>query len=108
MLAPKGFKMSHEQIGTGKPAIVFVYDSNLSVSIKQSEEMNKARDQLGDQALFIFVKTGTPEGDELIAKHSAKSTEILLFNPSGILLKRQYALKNAKELVQLINTLSPN
>lgn len=100
--------MSHEQIGTGKPALVFVYDSNLTVSMKQSEEMNKARDQLGDKALFIFVKTGTPEGNKLITKHNAQSTEILLFNPSGRLVKRQYALKNAKELVQLINTQSAN
>jgi hypothetical protein len=52
---PKGFKMTHEQVGTGQPALVFVYDPNLGVSVSQTEEINKARDQLGDQAFFLIA-----------------------------------------------------
>jgi len=97
---PKGFNMTHEQIGTGKPALVFVYDPNLVVSISQSEEMNKARDLLSDQVFFLFAKIGTPDGDQLITKHRASPSELLLFDPSGSLIKRQFALKSANELIQ--------
>ena len=104
---PKGFKMSHEQIGTGMPALVFVYDPNLAVSINQSEQMNKARDQLSGQVFFLIAKIGTPEGDQLIAEHRASPAELLLFDPSGRLIKRQFALKNSSELIQWIAVGTP-
>ncbi len=97
---PKGFKMTHEQIGTGKPALVFVYDPGLVVSVSQSEQINKARDRLGDQVFFLIAKIGTPEGDQLIAEHRANPSELLLFDRSGSLIKRQFALKNSNELIQ--------
>jgi hypothetical protein len=97
---PKGFKATHEQIGTGKPALVFVYDPNLVVSISQSEQMNKARDLLSDQVFFLIAKIGTPKGDQLIAEHRASPAELLLFGPSGSLIKRQFALKSSNELIQ--------
>ncbi len=97
---PKGFKMTHEQIGAGKPAIVFVYDPNLAVSISQPEQMNIARDQLGDSVNFLIAKIATPEGDKLIADYSAKPAELLLFDASGKLTKRQFALKKSQDLIQ--------
>ena len=100
MAIPKGFDMTHEQIGKGKMALVFVYDPNLSVSTSQAEEMNKARDELGDTVLFLIAKVGTPEGEQLMAKHRAKAAELLLFNASGKLVQRQYAQKNANELME--------
>ena len=106
-LMPKGFKMTHEQIGTGLPALVFVYDPNLVVNISQTEQMNKARDQLSGQVLFLIAKISTPEGDQLIAEHQASPTELLLFDPSGRLIKRQFALKNSSELIQWITLGEP-
>ena len=106
-LMPKGFKMTHEQIGTGLPALVFVYDPNLVVNISQTEQMNKARDQLSGQVLFLIAKISTPEGDQLIADHQASPTELLLFDPSGRLIKRQFALKNSSELIQWITLGEP-
>lgn len=100
MSMPKGFKMTHEQIGTGLPALVFVYDPNLVVNISQTEQMNKARDQLSDQALFLIAKVSTPEGDQLIAEHQASPAELLLFDPSGRLIKRQFALRSSSELIE--------
>ena len=97
---PKGFKMTHEEIGTGKPALVFIYNPNLVVNISQSEQMNKTRDLLGDQVFFLIAQIGTPEGDQLIAKHRANPSELLLFDRSGSLIKRQFALKNSNELIQ--------
>ncbi|MGS0680361.1 hypothetical protein ACVBIL_04270 [Shewanella sp. 125m-7] len=102
MVMPKGFKATHEEIGTGKPAIVFVYDNGLAMSNSQTEQMNEARDYLGDKAYFLIATTGTPEGDVLIAKHRADSAELLLFDASGKLIKRQYGLKTAGELVQWV------
>ncbi len=99
---PKGFKGTHEQIGTGKPALVFIYDPNLGVSVSQTEQMNKARDKLGEQAFFLIAQLSTPEGDQLIAEHRANPAELLLFDPSGQLIKRQFALQNSSELIQWI------
>lgn len=107
MSMPKGFKMTHEQIGTGLPALVFVYDPNLAVSISQTEQMNKARDQLSDQVFFLIAKISTPEGDQLIAEHRASPAELLLFDPSGRLIKRQFALRNSSELIQWVTVGEP-
>ena len=102
MVMPKGFKATHEEIGTGKPAIVFVYDNGLAMSNSQTEQMNEARDYLGDEVHFLIATTGTPEGDKLIRQHRADSAELLLFDASGTLTKRQYGLKTAGELVMWV------
>ncbi len=101
---PKGFKATHEQIGTGKPAVVFVYDPNLAVSITQPEQMNIAREQLGDQVFFLVAQISTPEGDRLIARHNAEQAELLLFDASGQLIKRRFALVGAHDLMQWATT----
>ena len=96
--------MTHEQIGTGKPALVFVYDPNLGVSTSQPEQMNIARDQIGDQVFFLIARIGTPEGDKLIAEHNARPPELLLFDSSGRLIQRQFALIEASQLIQWIQS----
>ncbi|WP_227006593.1 hypothetical protein [Shewanella donghaensis] len=101
---PKGFKTSHEQVGTGKPALVFVYDPNLAVSNSQTEQMNAAREQLNDQAFFLIARMGTPEGDQFIAKYRVKSAEMLLFDPAGKLVKKEYALKTSNELINWLQS----
>jgi hypothetical protein len=104
---PKSFKMTHDQIGTGLPALVFVYDPNLVVSISQTEQMDKAYDQLSGQVFFLIAKIKTPEGDQFIAKHQANIAELLLFDPSGKLIKRQSAMKSSSELIQWITADKP-
>lgn len=99
---PKGFKGTHEQIGSGKPAVVFVYDPNLGVSVSQTEQMNTAREQLGEQVFFLIAQLSTPEGDQLIAEHRAHPAELLLFDRSGKLIKRQFALQSSSQLIQWI------
>lgn len=102
MMMPKGFKSTFEEIGAGKPVLVFVYDPNLAVSSSQTEQMNEARAQLGDNVLFLLARVGTPEGDQLIAKYRAGSAEILLFSPAGNLIKRQFAVRGANELIEWV------
>ncbi|MGX9460633.1 hypothetical protein ACWXWU_05240 [Shewanella sp. A14] len=99
---PKGFKATHEQIGTGKPAVVFVYDPNLVSSITQTEQMNEARDHLGDNVFFLLARKATPEGQAFIAKYSARSTELLLFDSAGTLIKRQPAVIDANQLMRWV------
>ena len=99
---PKGFKTTHEQIGVGKPALVFVYDPNLAVSVSQPDQMNVARDQLGDQVVFLFAQIATPQGDRLIAENNASQAELLLFDSSGTLIKRGFALMSSEQLIQWV------
>ncbi|WP_350431905.1 hypothetical protein ABIS04_17530 [Shewanella sp. H8] len=101
-LMPKGFKTSHEQIGTGKPAVVFVYDPNFVSSVTQTEQMNEARDHLGDNVLFLVASVGTPEGQAFIAKYNAGGAELLLFDSAGALIKRQSAVIDANELMRWV------
>ncbi|MCE9679863.1 hypothetical protein LZP69_11885 [Shewanella sp. AS1] len=102
MMMPKGFKATHEEIGTGKPALVFVYDPNLASSHAQTEQMNEARDHLGDNVHFLLARPGTPEGDHLIAKYHANAAELLLFDGQGQLIKRQFAVKDANQLMRWV------
>tara|TARA_R110001583_G_scaffold16590_1_gene68060 strand:- start:1227 stop:1628 length:402 start_codon:yes stop_codon:yes gene_type:complete len=99
MLMPKGFTSNLEQIGTGKPAVVFVYDPNLVSSITQTEQMNEARSHLGDNVYFLLARDATPEGEAFITKYRARPTELLLFDSAGILIKRQPAVISANELM---------
>ncbi len=102
MMMPKGFKATHEDIGTGKPALVFVYDPNLALSNAQTEQMNEARAHLGDNVLFLLARVATPEGEELIAKHHSAAGELLLFDGSGQLIKRQFAVQDANQLMRWV------
>ncbi|QIR13411.1 hypothetical protein [Shewanella aestuarii] len=102
MVMPKGFKTTHEDIGKGKPAVVFVYDAGLAVSNSQTEQMNEARAHLGDNVLFLLARAGTPDGDKLIANYRASSAELLLFDPSGKLIKRKFAVSDANELMRWV------
>lgn len=106
-MLPQGFNNTHEQIGTGKPALVFVLDPNMVVTVIQTEQMNVARDLLGDQVLFLIAKVRTPEGDQLIAEYGATPPELLLFDPSGQLIKRQFALIDSDELLQWFPVAAP-
>lgn len=102
MMMPKGFKATHEQIGQGTPAVVFVYDPNLTVSGTQTEQMNEARGHLGDKVLFLLARVGTPEGDQMINKYRAGAAELLLFDGSGKLVKRQLAVQDANQLMRWV------
>lgn len=102
MVMPKGFKATHEKIGMGTPVLVFVYNPNITASGSQTEQMNEARDYLGDKVIFLLARVDTPEGDQLIAKYRAGSAELLLFDPTGKLIKRQFAVKGAKELIEWV------
>ncbi|QYJ98130.1 hypothetical protein K0J45_02460 [Shewanella alkalitolerans] len=102
MMMPKGFKATHEEIGKGTPTLVFVYDPNLAVSHTQTEQMNEARGHLGDNVLFLLARVGTPEGEQLIAKYRAGAAELLLFDGSGKLVKRQLAVQDANQLMRWV------
>ncbi|WP_234977353.1 hypothetical protein [Ferrimonas marina] len=103
---PKGFKTTHEEIGTGKPAVVFVYDPNFTSSHTQTEQMNAARRQVGDAAFFLIARVGTPAGDQFQTRYRAASSDILLFSPSGELLERDRAVLREANIVQWVTAAS--
>lgn len=102
MILPKGFDTDLTQIGTGKPALVFVYDPNLVVSNQQTREMDKARGILGDELHFLVADIGRPATQQFIDQHRAKSTQLLLFAGDGQVLGRLQALMTAEQLVAVI------
>lgn len=106
-LTPKGFDSNLNQLGSGKPAVVFVYDPNLVVSGQQMQQMNMARDQLQGPTLFVVAKIGSPEGDRFIATHNAKPAELILFNPEGVPVKRAFALKQSNQLIAWLELQAP-
>ena len=95
---PKPIDMNLEKIGNGQRAVVFVYDPNLAVSNQQATEMNKAREIIGEQAIFLIAKTGDPESEGFKKRYHARSPDLLFFNREGELVDRQVALLSAEEL----------
>ncbi|WP_261389351.1 hypothetical protein [Ferrimonas balearica] len=101
---PKGFKATHEEIGTGKPAVVFVYDPNFTSSNTQTEQMNAARSQIGDDALFLIARVGSPAGEQFQTQYRARSSDILLFSASGEVVDRARAVRSAGEIIQWVGS----
>ena len=99
---PKPIDMNLEKIGNGRKAIVFVYDSNLSVSSQQSAEMNKARSLVSEVTIFVVAKIGDPEGNNFMRHYNARAADLLFFNIEGDLVNRKTALLSAEELAAIL------
>jgi hypothetical protein len=99
---PKGFDMDLTKIGTGKPAIVFVYDNNLTISGVQTGEMNNMRDGFGDRLIFLVADIGRPMAREWILKNQAHTAELLFFDAQGNLQHRQPAPLTAEQLIDTV------
>lgn len=97
---PRGFDADLGKIGAGRPALVFVYDPNLVVSNQQTREMDKTREQLGDEVHFLVADVGRPDTQQFMRQHQATPTQILLFAADGSLLARTRSLMTAGELVR--------
>ena len=95
---PRGFDADLGKIGAGKPALVFVYDPNLLVSNQQTREMDKTREQLGDELHFLVADVGRPDTQQFMRQHQAAPTQILLFAADGSLMARTRSLLAAGEL----------
>jgi len=100
---PKGFDTNLSKIVAGKPALVFVYDSNLLISNQQAREMNKAREILAEKLHFLIADTGRPDAQLFMQQHQAARAQLLLFAADGSLLNKTQALVTAEELLVLFN-----
>jgi len=98
-LIPKPIDMDLDKIGMGQKAVVFVYDLNLAVSNQQVIEMNKAKEIIAKQAIFLIAKTGDPDGEAFKSQHHAQSADLLFFNGEGELYDRHIGLLSAEELL---------
>jgi hypothetical protein len=99
---PRGFDMDLAKVGAGKPAVVFVYDNNLSVSGVQTGEMDKIRDRFGDGVHFLVADTGRPQARQWMAQYQARPADLFFFDAQGELRHRQPALLMADELAGTI------
>ena len=99
---PQPIDMNLEKIGNGRKAIVFVYDSNLSVSSQQSAEMNKARSLVSEDIIFLVAKIGDPAGNNFMRHYDARAADLLFFNIAGDLVHRETALLSAEELARIL------
>lgn len=101
---PRGFDMDLTKIGTGTPAVVFVYDNNLSVSGVQSEEMDKIRDRFEGRLNFLVADTGRPQAQQWMSQYQARAADLFFFDGDGELRHRQAALLEAEELADTIQS----
>lgn len=102
---PRGLDMDLDKIGDGKPAIVFVYDNNLSISNAQAGELDKIRDFFEDRLHLLVADTGRPQAYQWIAHHQARPADLFFFDAQGQLRHRQPAPLTADELTGRIGTL---
>ncbi|MGF1528372.1 MAG: hypothetical protein ACFCBW_16465 [Candidatus Competibacterales bacterium] len=102
-LMPKPIGMNLEEIGSGQKAVVFIYDPNLLVSNQQATEMNKARELVGEQALFLIAKIGDPRNEGFKRRYQVRSADLLFFDEEGRLIDRQIALLDAEELARKLS-----
>lgn len=106
-VAPKPIDMNLEKIGNGQNSVVFVYDPNLTMSNLQATEINKARELIGEQAIFLIAKIGDPTAQDFIKRYDARSLDLLFFNEQGNLIYRHIALLKYEELIQKLSGKSP-
>lgn len=105
---PPGIDMNLEEIGKGRPALVFVYDPNLSVSGTQVNEMNRIRDNYTDTVLFLVADIGVPDAQALVHQHQAEVASLLVFGGDGALITRARALLDADGLHELLRKSLPD
>jgi hypothetical protein len=103
MNLPRGFDTDLGKIGTGRPALVFVYDPNLVVSNQQTRELDALRETLGDALHFLVADIGRPDAQQFMRQHQAGPTQLLLFAPDGSVLGRMQALLTAEQLLETID-----
>lgn len=102
MALPRGFDTDLTRIGSGKPALVFVYDPTLVVSNRQTREMETVREALGDTLHFLIADVGRPDARQLMQQHQAEPTQLLLFASDGSLLGRMQGLVSSEQLLASI------
>lgn len=100
---PKGIDMDLDKIGTGTPALVFVYDSNLSVSGMQTEAINRIRGGF-EHVHFLVADIGRPQAQDWLQQHQARPAELFFFDAQGALRLRQHAPLSADELGAAMRT----
>jgi len=100
ILLPKPIDTDLAKIGNGQNSVVFVYDPNLAVSNQQANEINRAREMIGEQANFLAFRFGDPRKDGFKDQYQARSADLLFFNADGELVERQIALLDAETLIE--------
>lgn len=100
--APKGFDLDLTKIGNGKPALVFVYDSNLGVSSKQAAIINLVRETTPTKMHFLMAKVGRPDAKAFVSQYNLRTADLVLLDEEGQVLKIEPGLLTEEQLKAMI------
>ncbi|MCK7595331.1 hypothetical protein [Pseudomarimonas salicorniae] len=103
---PRAFDTDLGKIGSGKQALVFVYDPNLVVSNQQTRVMDEVRELHGDALHFLVADVGHPDTRHFLTRHQARPIQLLLFSADGRELQRMQGLVPAEALLAAIKATS--
>lgn len=98
-VVPKPIGTDLAKIGQGQQSVVFIYDPNLGISHQQFGEMNKARESIGEAAVFLIAQIGDPNSDSFRQRYQTQAAELLFFDSKGQLTERKLALVSARDLI---------
>lgn len=99
---PRSFDTDLSKVGSGKPALVFVYDPNLVISNQQTRELHAAQESLGDTLHFLIADVGRPDAQRFLEQHQARPTQLLLFASDGTRIGSMQALVTSEQLLKSI------
>lgn len=99
---PKGFDLDLSKVGQGKPALVFVYDSNLTASQEQAKSLNQARDNTEGNVIFLVAKIGRPDAQAFVNKYNLRSIDFALLDANGKLIHTAPGLLTEQQIKAMI------
>lgn len=107
---PKGFDINLSKVGQGQPALVFVYDSNLTASAPQAKQINAARSAIqnnpaaGDMH-FLMAKIGRPDAEAFMQKYNVRAIDFILLDGKGKPLQVARGPLSAQQIQALVTPL---
>ncbi len=99
---PRGFSDDLSRIGKGRAAVVLVRDKNAVQSFDLINILNDIRDKYAGRVEFLLTDFDSPEGRAFIASNNAARVTLVLFDPSGKLVKVLYVPQTVESVQQEI------
>ena len=78
-----GYDSDVTKVGQGRPAAVLVFESFAPPNIEAMALFDQVRHDYADRLDFFVADTGSPRGQEFIARHDAHVGQVLTFRGDG-------------------------
>jgi hypothetical protein len=82
-LPTAGYDSDVTRVGQGRPAVVLVFENFSPPSVEAMELFDQVRRDYADRLDFFVADTGSPRGQEFIARHDAHFGQVLTFRSDG-------------------------